>query len=210
MRKLIMSVLIMVMVLIPVTAYASETEKAVPVELSAVPDEINLGESITVKAATKKHGSLFQDQWTNAQKVSTVYDEITGQYLSTAEFKPAEAGTYEITYQMDMASGNSDVVFTGTVSKTVIVKDTKTVIGVKFKNITTTPTMNGDVIVRYLVTGQAYAIWSNGTETDLNQSVFVFLAPYEYKKEVLISFSLEGKAYQFSPSISRLTTPDSP
>lgn len=208
MRKLIMFVLIMLFVLLPVAVYASDAEKAVPVELSVIPDEISLGESITVKATVEKHGSSFRVNWINAQEVSTEYDEITGQYLSTAEFTPNEAGTFEIIYKMDMEAGNSGVLFSGMARKTVIVTDTKTVIGAEIKNITQSPVMNGEIITSYRVTGQAYAIWSDGTETDLNQAVFLFFKPDELQKEVLISFSLEGKAHQFKASVVR-TVPDS-
>jgi hypothetical protein len=204
-----MLALILVFLLIPVTAYA-ETEKAVPVQLSVVPDEISLGESITVTAALEKRGSSFLDSWTNAQKVGTEYDEETGQYLSTAEFRPTEAGIYEIIYQIDMDAGGSGVFFTGEVKKTVIVKDTKTVIGAEIRNLTQSPIMSGDVIIRYMVTGQAYAIWSDGTETNLNQAIFAFFNPYEYQKQVLVSFILEGETYQFTTYISRMTVPASP
>ncbi len=203
MKKQIMLALILVIMLMPVAAYASQAEKAVPVELSVVPDEINLGECITVTATVVKHGSSFQDNWTNAQKVSTEYDEIAGQYLSTAEFSPTEAGTYEITYQIDMEAGNSDVVFTGTVKKIVNVTDTKTVIGAEIKNVTSTPIVSGGVITHYMVSGQAYAIWSDGTETDLNQSIFLFFSPNEYQRQVRVSFSLEGETYEFIATVSR-------
>lgn len=198
-----MLALILVFALIPVTAYASETANVVPVELSVVPDEISLGESITVTATIAKHGSSFLDSWTNAQKVSTEYNGETGQYLSTAEFRPTEAGSYEIAYRIDMASGKSGVLFTGTVKKTVIVKGTKTVIGAEIKNSTQSPIMNTGVITSYMVTGQVYAIWSDGTETCLNKSVFVFFNPYEYQKELLVNFILEGQTYQFKACISR-------
>ncbi len=203
MKKQIMFVLILVIMLTPVAAYASMAEKAVPVELSVVPDEINLGECITITATVEKHGSSFRDNWTNAQKVSTEYDEIAGQYLSTAEFSPTEAGTYEITYRIDMEAGKSGVIFTDTLKKIVIVTDTKTVIGAEIKNLTSTPIMSGGVITHYMVTGQAYAIWSDGTETDLNQSVFLFFSPNEFQRQVRIGFSLEGKAYEFIATASR-------
>lgn len=203
-KKVIMAlILVMALILMPVAAFASETEKGIPVELTVIPDQINLGESIIVNATVEKHGSLFRDNWTNAQKVITEYDGITGQYLSTAEFKPTCAGTYEITYQIVMESGSSGVVFKGAVSKTVIVADTKTVVGAAIKNVTQSPVMNGDQIIMYMVTGQAYAIWSDGTQTDLNQSIFVFFSPYENQKEVMVSFNLEGKDYLFKTCVSR-------
>jgi hypothetical protein len=63
--------------------------------------------------------------------------------------------------------------------------------------------MSGEVITRYMVTGQAYAIWSDGTETDLEQGIFLFFSPYEYQKEVQICFSLEGETYDFIATVSR-------
>jgi hypothetical protein len=61
-----------------------------------------------------------------------------------------------------------------------------------------------------MVTGQAYAIWSDGTETNLNQAIFAFFNPYEYQKQVLVSFILEGETYQFTTYISRMAVPASP
>lgn len=203
MKRLIWLVIILVITLTPVSAFARQQDKVVDVEMSIIPDEIELGESIEFTAFTDKHGSSFQDEWVNAEKVGTVFDTETSRYISIAEFKPTEPGIYEISYIISMRSGKNGTTFRGTNYKTVIVTSFKTITGAEVRDILQTPVIRSGKIIGYSLIGNLYALWSDGSATPLDQVINTVLTVSDYEKEVPVFFEVNNESYEFMVKFSR-------
>lgn len=181
------------MFMIPFTVLAAPAPKPANVSLSASNDTILVGETATLTATTLKQGSSFTDSWDGAVKDSTILDDSLESYVSTATFSSSVPGTYTITYDITMNSGNSDVNFLRTNSITITVLQPKELVGATIKNISSTPVYkNKNNIVRYDATGDIYAVYDNGEE--------IFYATFEFKfnqnhKERNIDITIDGQTF---------------
>lgn len=183
------------MLILPITVMAAPAPKIATVSLSASNDTILVGETATLTATTLKQGSSFTDNWTGAIKDNTILDESLGNYVSTSTFSSSVPGTYTITYDITMNSGNSNVNFVGTNSITITVLAPKKLVGATIKNISSTPVYKNkdkNNIVRYDATGDIYAIYENGEE--------VFYDTFEFKfnqnhKERNIDVTVDGQTF---------------
>ena len=183
------------MFMIPFTVLAAPAPKTATVSLSASNDTILVGQTATLTATTLKQGSSFTDSWDGAVKHSTILEDSLKSYVSTATFSSSVPGTYTITYDITMNSGNSDVNFLGTNSITITVLQPKELVGATIKNISSTPVYknkNKNNIVRYDATGDIYAVYDNGEE--------IFYDTFEFKfnqnhKERNIDVTIDGQTF---------------
>ncbi|WP_249869577.1 hypothetical protein [Oceanobacillus saliphilus] len=107
---------------------AVEKEKSVDVSMMVTSEQefevIYTGEEIELQAITPKHGSSFKNEWkvfSDDNEVDldvefvTEFADVDGvnSYVSTAVFAAEEAGTYILTYSIEMTAGKSHVRFAG-------------------------------------------------------------------------------------------------
>jgi PBP1b-binding outer membrane lipoprotein LpoB len=102
--------------------------KTVDTTLTADRMTVAVGETVTLTAATLKHGSGYTVEWKVNQEEYAVNSQSTslnkeGSYVSTAKFEADKAGTYTISYGIVMNAGKSGVTFVGEDSITIKVVD---------------------------------------------------------------------------------------
>lgn len=178
-------------------------QKLVEVKLSDIPETINQGETLELTATTLKHGSDYEEEWNGAIKDKTVFDAITGAYVSKAVFKAEKPGTYTISYCIYMSSGGSTTAFYGKVEKTITVINPVTVVGAGIRNLVINPVYGTDgSIITYLASGSVYAIWSDQSATPCS-SIFFSFGPDETVKNVDVTFTIGGVQYYYTVTVSR-------
>jgi hypothetical protein len=203
MKKLHIFLVVFVLILLnPIQVLASSLPKITESTLSASVDQVKVGETITLTAETLKQGSDFSNQWNGAIASKTYLDETTGNYVSEAKFTPNQAGTYTISYTIDMYTGNDEIKFTSSVSKSVeVISDAKEVIGLEVKNIKIYPITYPDGTIWYSILGKVYVLWNDNTST-FNRTVGYFFMPNEKSRVVNITVNLDNKEYTFPVTIS--------
>jgi hypothetical protein len=183
---------------------ADSEPKDIQVILSEIPTVVNLGGAVEITATAPKHGSSFVDSWEGAEKVFTEFNPAEENYTSKAVFKPVKAGTYVISYSITMTSGGSATIFSKKVERTIEVVNPITVVGATAKNLNLSPiyNVNGEILY-YRACGQVYALWSDNSEIPTGSSVYFFFGPDETSKDVNVTFSVEGKQYNYTIIINR-------
>lgn len=167
MKKMLLCSLVFVFIFtMSMGVLSAPAPKIAAVTLSASAINVTLGQTVTLTAATLKQGSSYSDSWSGATKISTMLDEATGSYISTAAFSAATPGTYTISYSITMGAGKSTVAFNGADSITITVTNPASITGAAAKNVIATPKYNNQGhLTGYDSTADIYALWSNGAET---------------------------------------------
>lgn len=177
--------------------------KNVEVILSDAPEVVKVGDKVELTATTKKQGSAYNDNWSNAVASTTVYDAATGTYISKAEFSAEKPGTYTISYCIDMTAGISGTGFRGMVVKTITVINPVTLIGADIRDMVITPVYKADgSLLVYSVSGKVYALWSDQTATPYS-SLFFNFGPNETEKNVDVTITDNGIQYNFVVTVYR-------
>jgi hypothetical protein len=158
-----------------VVVIAAPAPKTATVSLSASATTINVGQAVTLTTSTLKQGSSYTDSWGGAVKNTTILNEATGNYVSTATFSETTPGTYTVTYGITMSAGKSGVTFVGYQSITITVIEPAKITGAIVKNVVATPKYNSqNKLTGYDATGDVYAVLSNGKETYYGPADFNF------------------------------------
>ncbi len=180
-------------------------EKDVDVDISADITKVNVGDTVQLRANTIKHGSDYTDNWVDATKVSTAFDSVYGEYISTAIYTAESPGTYTITYSINMSSGANTSKFSGSNSITIEVVDPVTVIGAELRNIKSATLINSDGSIRgYVGSGEVYALYSNGTSKNTGITItytLTYTEAHETDPEKMVKrnvgFTLDGVYHTF-------------
>ncbi len=204
MRKIVPTLIITLLLLsFPVAVLAETLSKEAEVSVSNIPDIINIGEIIELSAVTVKQGSYYEDKWNGAVAVDTVFNGDRDEYISKAVFYADKPGTYVIKYEIKMRAGNSNIYFTGTVEKTVIVINSMAVEGADIRNIVFNEVTDSDGnISGYSVKGITYILWSDGSATPYG-SISFFMSADEISRDVRVSFNVDGVNYSYVVTIDR-------
>jgi hypothetical protein len=171
--------------------------------LLASADQVKVGQTVNLTAKTLKQGSGYIEEWNGAQLSKSYFDESTDYYVSESIFTPNQPGTYTITYTVRMYTGNSEVKFISSISKTVeVISDVKEVIGLEVRNVNAYPNTSTDGTLRgYSVLGELFVLWNDNTSTS-NETVAYFFLPNEQSRLVNMSVSINNKEYTFPVMIS--------
>lgn len=182
---------------------AASGPKDVEVILSNVPEVVNVGKTVTLTVTTEKHGSAYKDNWSAAVKSVTTLDTITGKYISKGEFFAEKPGVYNISYNIDMLAGKSNVVFRGKVEKTIKVINPVTIAGAEIRDLEIKPVYKADgSISAYSAYGVVYSLWSDQTATPYS-SVFFLFSPSETVKDVNVNIIHDGVQYKYVITVKR-------
>ncbi|MGE5473941.1 MAG: hypothetical protein ACM3UU_06940 [Ignavibacteriales bacterium] len=204
MKKLYFYVFVIIFVFIlPALSLAQPQDKEIPVMISATSSTVKCGEVVMLTAAAEKHGSSFEDSWSEAEKLGTEYDESTGKYISNATFVANNAGIYNIKYFIRMKAGKSETYFNAAASYTINVINPITVVGAEIRNISIKPVIRPDGSISvYSASGDAYVLWSDGTSTSYGK-IYFFFGAAETSKKVSVSLNINSKVYSYQVVVTR-------
>lgn len=204
MKKLVILVILMTLLVGSATfVSAADEPKNITVALSETPSVIQAGETVVFKAVTAKHGSSYNDSWSNANSVQTIFDEETGTYVSEALFQADTPGIYTIGYEIEMDAGKSDTSFTGRVERTIEVTGTITLAGADIRDLAVTPMFRSDgSISAFKASGNIYSLWSDGSAV-LYGSVCIFFGVDETSKNVNVTICDKGINHTYVITVSK-------
>lgn len=204
MKKFLTFIAVFILILSNVGEVQARTlPQAIQSNLSIPVAQVKVGETITLTAKTLKKGSGYIEQWDGAQLSKTYLDESMGNYVSEAQFTPNQAGTYTITYTVQMYTGNNELKFISSASKTIeVISDVKEVIGLEVINVNAYPNTNADGSIRgYSVLGELNVLWSDNTSTPYGTVAYFFL-PNEKSRVVNPTVNINSQEYSFPVTIS--------
>jgi hypothetical protein len=139
--------------------------KEIPVVLSETPATVKVGETVSLKAVSEKHGSSYSDSWDKATGGNTIFDTATGCYISEAVFNADKPGTYTISYVIMMDAGSSETEFIGRVERTIEVIGAPT-FEVKVENLQLSTSGRISFVINQ--------VWSDGRIIWLGSKSFFF------------------------------------
>jgi hypothetical protein len=203
--KKVIAVLLITILMIATSAgvFAQSEEKEVPVSITAERNEVKVGETIVLSAASLKHGSDYNDSWNGAEMMETVLEPETGLYVSKAEFVAEKPGIYTVTYSIMMTAGNSSVAFMGIATYTIEVIGAHEVTGAEIRDLSIRPITRPDGIISiYSAQGSIYVLWSDQTCTLYGSTFFNFRAS-ETVKNIAITLNIEGEMYTYVVPVER-------
>lgn len=206
MKKITIFITILSILLINFTcisASAASEQKNIEAILSNTPDIVKVGETVILTATTEKHGSSYNDSWSNAVKSFTILDTETDTYISKAVFIAEKPGIYNISYSINMFPGKSNVDFISKVEKTIEVIDPVTIAGADIRNLVIEPVYKADgSISAYTAFGTVYVLWSNQTTTPYS-SIFFGFDPNETMKNINVTIPYNGVEYNYVITVKR-------
>lgn len=204
MKKIFVFILLMSIFLINFTTIsAASGQKNIEAILYDTPDVVKVGETVFLTATTEKHGSCYNDNWSNAVKSFTILDNDTDTYISKAAFIAEKPGIYNISYSIDMSAGKSDVAFSGKVERTIIVTNPVILAGADIRDLIIKPVYKSDGSISvYSAFGRVYALWSDHTATPYS-SIFFYFGPNETEKNTSVTISSNGIQYKYVVTVRR-------
>lgn len=188
----------------PLSALAAPIPNNIEVAVTSCSDTITVGETVTLTATIVKHGSGFEDMWEGAQKIDTILNAATGEYLATAVFEATQPGAFTIQYRIIETAGKSNVAFEGLGFTTVVVQgDEKEVTGAEIRDVSFVPLTGSDMtICGYRGEGRIYAIYSDYSSASKGTMFFVF-GPEETSKTITVKFEENGITFSFPVTVYR-------